>query len=1014
LNDEAGLWHRAKPVFQAALDRPPEERARFVRDTCGDDDALRREVESLLQADGVAGNFAARPAVQALAVSATPPPSGAPDAGENTLHPGRRLGPYEVIAHIGRGGMGDVYKARDTRLGRIVAVKVLLPHVASDAELKQRFEREARTLAALTHPHICAVFDVGHQAAAAGSDQGVDYLVMEYLEGETLAARLARGPLPLDEVLRHATRIAEALDAAHSTGIVHRDLKPGNIMLAGGGTKVLDFGLAKALEGDAPSPDLTQTTPMRSATGERWLLGTPAYMSPEQARGEVADKRTDIWAFGCVLYEMLTGRRPFEAGDTGGLLASVLTAEPDWSELPAAVPPSVRTFLRRCLRKEPKERVRDIGDFRLALDVAMDAPAPPVEAGRAHTRVRRQRVMSWAAAAALATATVIGALMWPLRSSESEPRPLASRFEIVTPLAQSLASQGADRDIAISPDGQYVVYRAGTTSELVLREIDRLDVRPLAGTTNARQPFFSPDSRWIGFFDGNRLRKVAVTGGTPITICQIPTSVPRGASWGEDNTIVFATTATGLARVSAAGGEPTVLTTPDAASGESHWHPSVLPGSRGILFTVMASLSGPVQVAVLDLATGQSKTLVRSGSQAEYVQTGHLLYVAAGTILQAVPFDLGRLEVLADPTPVEDGLMETATAAGQYAVSRQGTLVYVQAGPQTPRSLVWVNRMGQETPLRAAPPRRYTEVRLSPDATRVAVTIRDQENDIWIWELARQMLTRLTFDPGVDESPVWTADGQRIVFSSQRAGTALDSRQDWRPAVVDNLFVTAVGSGVAQRLLASANVPRAAFVAPDGMGVVGSVQTSETAADIVQFPLQSPTMKSGAGSALDTESARLEPLVRTTFIEANPVISPDLRYLAYQSDESGPFKIYVRPYPRVNDGVWEVSTGGGTKPLWSRDGREIFYLDQSNGLMAVPVQTSATTFAAGSPVRVFETASYYVARSNSYDRPYDVSPDGQRFLMIKEDAVSGSNPTSGRIVVVLNWFEELKRLSPIK
>jgi Tol biopolymer transport system component len=907
------------------------------------------------------------------------------------LSAGTRLGSYEILSALGAGGMGEVYRARDTRLDRDVAIKMLPEAFAADAERVARFQREAKVLASLNHPHIAAIY--GLEDA-----EGVKALVMELVQGEDLAQRLARGAIPLDEALPIAKQIAEALEAAHEQGIIHRDLKPANIKVRADGTvKVLDFGLAKAFDrtGSPSSNATTSPTISMHATQAGVILGTAAYMAPEQARGRVVDIRADIWAFGCVLYEMVTGARAFKGDDVTDTIVAVVSKEPDWQALPATAS-GMRPLLARCLKKDVKQRLQAIGDARIQVEELISGTSENVAAARAPAATPSRRIAP-AAIAGLGSGAVIGALaMWAMTRPAPQARVLPSRFEIVPPLAQSLAIQGADRDIAISPDGQYIVYRANAgLAQLAVRAIDRLDAHSIAGITNAREPFFSPDSQWIGFFDGAGLKKAPITGGSAITIWKNYV-VPRGASWGDDNSIVFASTdtSTGLLRLPASGGEPTELTRPDAAKGErNHWYPSLLPGGRGVLFTIRAlNPAEPAQVAVLDLKTGQRKTLIRGGSQAEYVPTGHLLYAAAGT-LHAVRFDLGRLEVVSDPAPVVDDVSMATTTAANYAVSRTGTLVYVPAsGTQRPRSLVWVDRKGQQTPVKA-PPRLYDEPRLSPDGTRVALAIRDQEHDVWIWDLARETLRRLTFDPGVDDSPVWTPDGRRIVFASARAGPS-------------NLFMQAAdGTGVAERLTTGADSQRPAFVAPDGTGVVGWVNAPKTRGDIVWFPLKSSANRSGSSPVSGVSSSGVEPLVRTTAIEHNPEISPDGRYLAYGSNESGRDEIYVKPFPRVNDGRWQVSTDGGTRPVWARNGRELFYVDLANTLTAAPVQTSGTTFAAGNPAKLFETDS---AASLTSPRDYDVAPNGQRFLMIKGTAARDRNATPTGMVVVQNWFEELK------
>jgi serine/threonine-protein kinase len=695
---------------------------------------------------------------------------------------------------------------------------------------------------------------------------------------------------------------------------------------------------------------------------------------------------------------MVSGTRAFGNDDATDTMVAVLSKEPDWQALAAAAS-GVRPLIARCLKKDRKQRLQAIGDARIRIDELIDGASEDDAAIRTAATAPLRRVAAVAIAALAGGALIATLVTWFLMRPAPEPRVLPVRFEIVPPPAQALAIQGADRDIAISPDGAFIVYRANAgLAQLVVRAIDRLDAHPIAGINNAREPFISADSQWIGFFDGNGLKKAPIKGGSAITIWKNYV-VPRGASWGDDNSIVFATTdaSSGLLRVPASGGEPTVLTRPDAASGEkNHWRPSLLPGSRGILFTITPlNPVEPDQIAVLDLKTGQRKTLIRGASQAEYIQSGHLLYVAAGT-LNAVRFDLGRLEARSDPVPVVDDVW-TANHAANYAVSRTGTLVYVPASTAArPRSLVWVDRKGQQTPVRALP-RMYEEPRLSPDGTRLALTIRDQDNDIWIWDLPREKLTRLTFDPSVDQRPIWTPDGRRIVFASQRAG-------------VFNLFMQAAdGTGSVERLTTGTDPQAAAFMAPDGTGAVGTVIAPKTNGDVVWFPLKSSASQSGSGTASSASLSGAEPLVRTTAIEFNPEVSPDQRYVAYQSNESGREEIYVRPFPKVNDGRWQVSTDGGTRPVWARNGRELFYVDLANMLTAVPVQTSGPTFAAGNPAKLFEAMS---TTSLTAPRDYDVSPDGRRFLMIKEGAAADRIATSAGMVAVLNWFEELKQRVP--
>jgi hypothetical protein len=897
------------------------------------------------------------------------------------LSSGTRLGPYQILTRLGTGSMGEVYRARDTRLGRDVAVKVLLPHVAGDADRLARFTREAQVLASLNHPNIAHV----HGLEDTNDTRA---LVMELVEGPTLADRIAAEAIPVAEALSIARQIAEALEAAHQNGIIHRDLKPANIKVRPDGTvKVLDFGLAKTLEAASSRQSTATASPTISLheTQPGMVLGTAAYMAPEQARGRPVDARADIWAFGCVLYEAVTGVRAFKGDDVTDTMVAVLSTEPDWRVLPAPAS-RLRPLLARCLKKDMRQRLQAIGDARIHVEELIAGTGETFAVAAEPTAPAPSRMAVPAIAGLLCGTLIAGSAAWFAMRNPVRPAVLAPRLEVVPPAALPLALQGADRDIAISPDGHVIVYRADAgLGKLAVRPIDRLDAQPMAGVSNAREPFFSADSQWIGFFDGTGLKKAPIAGGPAVTLSQHYV-VPRGASWGDDNSIVFATTdtSTGLMLVPAGGGETSVLTKPDVAKGErNHCRPSFLPGSRGVLFTILPVNSAePARVAVLDLETRRYRVIIRDGTQAAYVSTGHVLYAAAGR-LHAVRFDLGRLEIVGESVPVADDVSTGSAGAANYAVSASGTVVYVPASStRRPRQIVWVDRKGQETAIHV-PPRLYAEPRLSPDGTRVALAIHDQEHDVWILDLAREILSRLTFDPAIDEHPVWTADGRRVVFASKRGGPF-------------NLFVApADGTGVVERLTTSDEIQSPSFVAPDGSGIVGSVVAPGTNGDVVWFPFHA------------TSGDRKMPiaLVRTGAIEFNPAISPNGRYLAYQSNESGRESIYVRPFPRVDDGRWEASVTGGTRPVWARNGRELFYVDLANRLIAVPVQTSGPRLVAGRPVTLFETAS---AASLTATPDYDVAPNGERFLMIKESV--DRNTTPPRIIVVEHWSDVLNAL----
>ena len=914
------------------------------------------------------------------------------------LTPGTRLGVYQVTAQIGVGGMGEVYRARDTRLKRDVALKILPESFASDPERLARFQREAEVLASLNHPHIAAIY--GLEDA-----DGVNALVMELVEGEDLAHRITRGPLPLDDALPIAKEIAEALEAAHEEGIVHRDLKPANIKVRPDGTvKVLDFGLAKLVEpggerhaDSSQSPTITSPAMM---TRVGTILGTAAYMAPEQARGRPADNRSDVWAFGAVLYEMLTGRRAFDGEDLPDTIANVLKSTPDWNALPADVPPHLRVLIQRCLAKDRRARIADMSVALFVMTEPSLVAERPSTVAPSHLPAGRSswRRLVMPSAAALVVGAAVGTGVW-LAMRPSTPR--VTRFSAVsTTGAAALALDQVSIDLAITRDGQQIVYKGtGTNGEqFFVRALDQLEPTPLAGLGTPKAPFLSPDGQWIGFVDiGSSvgLKKVAITGGAVLPICPID-GQSRGATWSDDGSIIFATSlaATGLQRVSSAGGEPTVLTTPNGQRGESdHLFPQFLPGSQAVLFTITATTGGidRSQVAVLDLRTGAQKTLLRGGSQAQFVASGHLVYAAAGT-LRAVAFDLDRLEVIGTPVPVLPQVATLPTGVAEFDIARDGTLAYVSGGVGvTPaRTLMWVDRQGHEEAIVGAPARAYAASRLSPDGTRVALEIRDQENDIWVWDFARETLTRVTHDPGIDRAPAWMPDGRDVVFSSQLGG------------VVGSLFSRAAdGSGEATRLTQSANIQLPSAVSADGTRLIFWEGTAATGDDVMMLTLD--------------KDRRVDRLVHSPFFETNGEISPDGRWLAYQSNESGQPQISVRPFPNVDAGLRQVSTGGGIQPLWARNGRELFYLAPSGALMGVRVGPG-TIWRADAPTTVLDRR--YLLAGPSLDtasflvRTYDVSLDGKRFLMIKEAGATGPAVATASIVVVQNWTEELKRLVP--
>jgi len=907
------------------------------------------------------------------------------------LGPGTRLGPYEILSALGAGGMGEVYRARDTKLDRDVAIKVLPEVFAAEPERIARFQREAKTLAALNHPHIAAIYGIEES-------DGTHALVMELVEGEDLSQRISRGPVPLDEALPIAKQIAEALEAAHEQGIIHRDLKPANIKVRPDGTvKVLDFGLAKLHDSNAPngpnvpnamsmSPTITSPAMMTSVGV---LLGTAPYMSPEQARGKAIDKRADIWAFGCLLYEMLTGKRAFDDEDVSMTLSKILQREPDFDALPPTVPARVRQALRVCLRKDSKQRMGDIRDVRLALEGAFETVLTPGTAAVAATSPAGWRRGLVLFGIFVIGGSVVGGAVW-FATRPTPPRVV--RTEIATAGATALSISGGDRDIAITPDGSRIVYRG--QNELLVRSLDQLVPTALTGLGTPRGVFISPDGQWVGFFDGNGLKKVAITGGPPVTLTTgVIGQNSRGATWSEGGAIIFATSAigTGLQRVSESGGEPTVLTKPNRERGEDdHVWPEFLPGGQAVLFTITATVGGlnNAQIAVLDLRTNRQTVLVRGGHHAHYVPSGHLVYGTGGT-LRAVAFDLARLTVTGTAVPVLEQVATTAGGGVNAVVAGNGTLVYATATAVVGvgdglRSLVWVDRTGREEALRLLPAD-YGWARVSPDGLRVATSFAGPEGqqDVWVSELARGTLSRVTTDQQTDNDPVWTPDGRRLVFASQRGRDRFGFYS-----------VAADGTGPVDLLLMSetAGFFRPYGWSPDGKSLVFDYGGVDGRGNI---------------GMLSMESTRpWKPLLQTEANEVSPTLSPDGAWIAYSSNRTGRPEVYVERFPDLGDRK-QISTDGGAEPLWSRDGHELLYR-RGNAMIAVPLD-SKPTLSVGSPRVLFEAA--YFATDGS--RRWDLSPDGKRFLMIKQNGGDiASRPQN--LVVAQHFDEELKRLVPTK
>jgi serine/threonine protein kinase/Tol biopolymer transport system component len=852
------------------------------------------------------------------------------------LEAGTELGPYEILSSLGAGGMGEVYKARDTRLDRTVAIKVLPEDLSQDPARRERFEREARAISRLNHPHICTLHDVGHH-------DGIDFLVMEHIEGETLSERLKKGALPLEQALDYGIQIADALDKAHRQGVVHRDLKPGNIMLTKSGVKLLDFGLAKFQrdggafsEGSGESEEETAHKPL---TAEGAIAGTLQYMAPEQLEANEVDSRTDLFAFGAVVYEMVTGRRAFEGKSQASLIGAILKDDPQpISQLRPMTPPALDRIVRRCLAKDPEERWQSARDLVLEMRSQSADAAPP-------TAASRRGVLLFAAAAALIVASALGGYFMRGRPT---PRPL-------THLSINVPSKDSN-EIALSPDGRVLAYTAveDGISRVYLRNLAGTDVSPVEGSDGAVFPFFSPDGQWLGFVAGGEVKKVPRSGGLSRTIGTIPAR-PFGATWGEDGTIVLGSNV-GLWRFREGDAQPELISPVERGEG-SRGDPEIVPAERAVLYTaVFGGITTRIGVASLD--TAESHTLI-DGYLPRYSPTGHLLYMDQGT-LWATRFDTHRMEVTGSPVAIQEGVVESQIGA-QYAIAADGTLVYSQGSAP---ELVWIDRAGESSPLLALGA--VGHPRVSPDGRRLAGVM---GSDIWILDLSRHTRERLTFD-GSNSGPLWTPNGERIVFLAARGG---ERGIYWK---------NADGSDTAERLLSGGGV--ALTWTPDG-SVLG-FQQPDTTGQLDIWLL-----------AMGTNRVP-EKFIGGPFYELAPNFSPDGKVLAYVSDESGRQEVYARPYPGPGARV-RVSTEGGAAPVWSRDGTELFY---ARGQQLFAVSRTGPRLEFGTPQLLFEGPYDFGPVTHPH---YDVTPDG-RFVA---STLATGAPTFD---VILNFDQELERLLP--
>ena len=880
-----------------------------------------------------------------------------------TVEAGKRLGPYEIEEAIGAGGMGEVYRARDTRLDRSVAIKVLPAHLAENPELRQRLEREAKAVSSLSHPNICPLYDIGHE-------DGVDYLVMEYIDGETLANRLATGPLSLEETLKIGTQIADALEKAHRHGIVHRDLKPGNIMLTTGGAKLLDFGLAKAdSTTGGGSEDLTRTpTVSQPLTATGTVIGTYQYMSPEQLEGKDVDARTDIFGLGAVLYEMATGQRAFLGATQASLIGAIMHEAPaPASTIQPMTPPAFDRVIQTCLAKDPEERWQTAHDVKLQLQwIAEGGSVVGLPAPVAARRKSRER-LAWLAAAFAAVAATLFAVGFFLRTPEPSQQ---VRFEIAP--QPELTQIGSPR---LSPDGLHLAFHgidAEGKSQIWIRDLDSLEARPIGGTENAgtgaeneSRPMWSPDSRHIAFFVGTKLKKVPVTGGPAQTICE---ASGADGSWSNRGEIVFDGSGVDpLLRVSAAGGIAKPEVSLDDVEGMTSvgW-PEFLPNGRRFLY--IAQIGDDTSTMMLhNVDEKEDIPLTVADSRVQYADPGFLIYVLDG-MLVAHPFNAAKGELTGEPMPLADNIGASAVGLADFSTSTNHTLAF-RSGESGGRQLQWFDREGQSLG-HIAEENEYRNFRISPDGRRVASEIVDPAAgnlDLWVHDLERGTASRFTFDPGNDSGPMWSRDGVSILYTSNREGGFSLMRK------------AASGAGTSEVLLTSDRTVMVGDIAPDEKHLLYMVNAEETTWDIWAFPLD------GSGESF--------PLLQSEFVEVRPSFSPDGKWFAYNSTESGKAEVYARQFPGPG-GQWQISTDGGTEPMWSADGREILYIDSGRNLVSVPVTTGAT-LEAGLPELLFSPPFFPVTQRERYA----VAKDGQRFLVLSTASGESVRPTT----VVLNW-----------
>jgi serine/threonine-protein kinase len=902
---------------------------------------------------------------------------------------GQQLGSLEVTALLGKGGMGEVYRARDTKLKRDVAIKILPDEFARDTDRVGRFQREAEVLASLNHPNIGAIHNLDEY-------KGSRFLVLELVEGETLAQRISRGPIPLAEALMIAASICEALEAAHDKGVIHRDLKPANVKITPDGTvKVLDFGLAKGISGANPSPTMTNSPTLMSMAGTNagLIMGTASYMSPEQAKGKPLDRRTDIFAFGCVLFEMLTGQRAFDGEDVPEIMSRILQREPDWALLPANAPTRIRELLKLCLQKNSKNRRASAADVRIDIDQASAYPGAETPANTGAIPARSNslgRIFATAGIGLILGAAVVLAIWAPWRAGQPAA-PLRLSTEIGADVSLPINDSST---LALSPDGSMLAFvgEKSGKDQLYIRRLGQLQATPLAGTDGATDPFFSPDGQWIAFFADGKLKKISITGGAAVSLGDAPND--RGGAWGEDGNIVFTpnnTAPTALQRVSSGGGKAEPLTTVGDKQTIHRW-PQVLPGGKAVLYTADTTLGAldSADIIVQTLPSGAPKIVQHGGYYARYLPSGHLVYVHEGTVF-AVTFDLNRLETIGQPTPVIEGLSTSSnTGRSQFAVSATGTIAYVSgqtSGFEAP--VLWLDHEGKTTALYSKPIA-WSDPQISPDGKKLAIDMNDGKGrDVWIYEWDRDTLTRFSFGIGNDTKPIWTPDGRRMVFASSRGDK-----------VTQNLYWQfADGTGDVQRLTESKNPQTLGSWHPSGKFLAFQELRPQSGWDLMILPMEGD------------ESTGWKPGKPTVFlgdplIEQEPIFSPDGRWIAYQASESGRIEIYVRPFPGPG-GKWQISTDGGANPMWSRTRNELFYRQlPGNHIMVVSYSVEGNSFKADKP-RLWSNRTI---QTQPGQRWLDLHPDGNRFA-VSAAPENLSNDSPDKVVFIFNFFDELRRIA---